>query len=95
MDNVESAKKQLVSDLEDCPLVVHDPIGDARTYIKTKQYLFSCIVERKDRAESKDWLYKLYEEQTDDEKYLFVLKLDLLANALYDFYYYLQNNRIV
>lgn len=68
MSKVEIAKKALESDLEDYPHALHDPIGDARTYRKILLYLFSCIVEGKDRAESKDWLYKLYKEQTDDEK---------------------------
>lgn len=95
MDKVEIAKKALVRDLEDYPLALHDPIGDGRTFRKILRYLFSCVVERKDRAESKDWLYKLYEEQTDDEKNILISKVDLLANTLYDFYDYLKDERLL
>ena len=90
MDDVEKTKKVLESDLEEYPLALHDPISDARTYRKIKQYLFSSIIRGKDRAESKDWLYKLYEAQTDNEKEKFSSKIDLLVNVLYDFYYYLK-----
>lgn len=90
MDKVEIAMKVLKSDLEDYPSVLHDPFGDARTYRKILQYLFSCVTEGKNRADSKDYLYKLYEEQTDKEKAILISKVDLLANALYDFNDYLK-----
>jgi hypothetical protein len=93
--NVKSAKTLLLRDLEDYPLVLHDPIGDARTYLKIKQYVFTCITEKVNVADCKDWLYKLYEEQTEVEKSVFIPKVDLLVNALYDFYSFLQNNKIV
>lgn len=93
MDKVEDAMKALVCDLKDYPRALHDPIGDGRTYHKLLRYIFSCAVEGKDRAECKDWLYKLYEEQTEDEKFVFTSKVDLLANALYDFYDYLKTDR--
>lgn len=89
--NVKSAKTLLVRDLEDYPLVLHDPIGDARTYLKIKQYVFTCITEKENLADCKDWLYKLYGAQTEGEKSVFISKIDLLVNALYDFYSYLQN----
>lgn len=93
MDNInmKSAKTILVRDLEDYPLVLHDPISDARTYLKIKKYVFSCITEKVNLADCKDWLYILYDAQTEDEKSLFISKIDLLVNALYDFYSYLQN----
>ena len=95
MSNVEIAMKALENDLKGYPIALCDPIGDARTYRKILRYLFSCVVERKERAECKDWLYKLYEEQTDDEKYILTSKVDLLANALFDFYDYLKTNKII
>lgn len=90
-NNVKNAKSLLVRDLEDYPLVLHDPVSDARTYLKIKQYVFTCITEKADLADCKDWLYKLYDAQTEDEKSVFISKIDLLVNALYDFYSYLQN----
>ena len=86
MDEVEKARKMLERDLENYPLALHDPISDARTYRKIQQYLFSCIIAGKNRADSKDELYKVYETQTDEEKAIFTPKVDLLANALYNFY---------
>ena len=93
MDKVESVMKALESDLENYRPALHDPIDDARTYRKILRYLFTCVVEEKDRTECKDWLYKLYEEQTDDEKVNLTTKVDLLANALYGFYEYLKSDR--
>lgn len=90
-NNVNSAKVLLVRDLEDNPYVLHDPISDARTYLKIRQYVYSCITEKENLADCKDWLYKLYDAQTEDEKSVFISKIDLLVNALYDFYSYLQN----
>ena len=89
--NVKSAKEILVRDLEDNPLVSHNPISDARTYHKIKQYVFSCITEKVNIADCKDWLYILYEAQEEDEKTVFKSRIDLLVNALYDFNSYLQN----
>lgn len=92
-NNVKSAKTLLVRDLEYYPLVLHDPISDARTYRKIKQYVFTCITEKEYLADCKDWLYKLYEAQKEDEKTVFISRIDLLVNALYDFYSYLQTSR--
>ena len=87
---VENAMRMLEADLESYPPSLSDPIGDGRTYPKILKYLFACVVTGENRAECKDKLYKLYEEQTDDEKHKFVLKVDLLTNALYDFYAYIK-----
>ena len=93
MDKVKIAMKTLESDLENYPPALHNPIGDARTYRKILMYLFSCVIEGKDRAKCKDWLYQLYEKQTDDEQAILISKVDLLTNALYDFYDYLKNKK--
>ena len=69
--NVKSAKTLLERDLEDYPLALHDPISDARTYPKIKQYVFTCIIEKEHLADCKDWLYKLYEAQKEEEKTVF------------------------
>ncbi len=95
MDKVENALSALKSDLGNASSVLHDPIGDARTYRKILRYIFSCVVEGTGRAECKDWLYKLYEKQNDDEKAIMTSKVDLLANALYDFYDYLKSNEAI
>ncbi len=95
MDKLEIEMKSLESDLESYPLTLHDPIGDARTYRKMKRYFFSCIVEGIDRAECKNWLYKLYQEQVDEEKEFFTSKVNLLTDALYEFYDYLKKERLL
>ena len=95
MDKVDNAKKILKSDLESYPPVLDDPISDARTYRKILRYFFSCATEERNRADCKDWLYKLYDEQTDKEKDILTSKVDLLVNAIYDFYDYLKNERII
>lgn len=88
--NVEQCREILRADLEDCVYVLPDPIGNAGTYRKIQRYLFACVTGGEDRVECKDWLYKLYENQTDEESNSFKSKVDLLANALYDFFNYLQ-----
>lgn len=95
MDKVENAKNALESDLRNNPSALYDPTGDARAYRKILRYIFSCVVEETDRAECKDWLYKLYEKQTDDEKTVLTSNVDLLANALYNFYDYLKSNKAI
>lgn len=90
MQDVERARKKLKADLADCPYTLDNPFGHAGTYRKIQDYLFTCVVENEDRVKCKDWLYKLYDAQTEYEKDKFVSKVDLLANALYDFYNYLQ-----
>lgn len=95
MDKVENEKNALEIDLGNTPSVLHDPIGDASTYRKILRYIFSCVVEGTGRSECKDWLYKLYEKQTEDEKVVLTSKVDLLANALYDFYDYLKSNKAI
>ena len=91
-NNVENAWKMVESDLENYPPSLNDPIGDPRTYHKIKDYLFACVISGEDRVECKDRLYKLYEAQTDDEKRCFMLRTDLLVNALYEFYEYIKQN---
>ena len=92
---VESAKKSLEEDLNSYPQSLSDPIGFNGTKLKIKKYLYACVVEGEDRADCKDWLYNLYAEQADDEKGRFVSRIDLLANALYDFYEYLGQTGII
>lgn len=91
VNEVENARKILEADLSDNPYILDDPIGYAITYRKIKDYSFACVIAGEDRVNCKDWLYQLYGGQTDEEKNKLVFKVDLLVNALYDFYSYLQN----
>ncbi len=88
--NIEETRKILEADLKDCPYILSDPLGHAITYQKIKNYLFTCVLTEEDRVNCKDWLYKLYEGQTDDEKARLQSRVDLLANGVYDFYEYIQ-----
>ncbi len=88
--NVEETRRILEADLKDCPYILSDPLGHAITYQKIKDYLFTCVVTGEDRVNCKDWLYKLYDGQTDDEKAKLQSRVDLLANGVYDFYAYTQ-----
>lgn len=89
--NIEDAKKSLIEDLKNYPCVIHNPIGDARTYHKILHYLFWSIKEGKSKSESTDWLYDLYKEQTCNEEELFRSRIDLLADALFRFYTEIKN----
>ena len=90
-NEVENARKNLEADLSDNPYILDDPMGHAITNRKIKEYFFICVIAGEDRINCKDWLYRLYGEQTDEEKNKLVFKVDMLVNALYDFYSYLQN----
>ena len=88
-NEVENARKNLEADLSDNPYILDDPIGHAITYKKIKEYFFICVITGEDRVNCKDWLYRLYDEQTDEEKDKLVMRVDMLVNVLYDFYSYL------
>ena len=90
-NEVENARKNLEADLSDNPYILDDPMGYAITNRKLKEYFFICVIAGEDRVDCKDWLYHLYGGQTDEEKYKFALRVDMLVNALYDFYSYIQN----
>lgn len=94
MNAIEEAPKLLVSDLEDNPQSLYDPIGDARTYRKIQRYLFLCITEGRQKPDTVDWLYDLYKNQSDEEKVKFRSRIDLLANALYHFYEFLSPQKL-
>lgn len=94
-NEVENARKNLEADLSDNPYNLDDPMGHAITNRKIKEYFFACVIAGEERVNCKDWLYQLYGGQTDEEKYKFVLRVDMVVNTLYDFYSYLQKNKEV
>lgn len=90
-ENVEKAKKSLEDDLESAPHVLTDPLGHGVTSRKIHLYLYACIIANVSKPDCVDWLYELYHNQTDEEKFKFECDVDLMANALYGFYDYLKN----
>ena len=92
-NEVENARKYLEADLSDNPYILEDPLGHANTNRKIKQYFFACVMSGEDIVNCKDWLYQLYGGQTDEEKYKFTLRVDMLVNTLYDFYSYIQKDK--
>lgn len=93
MERVNQTRKILEKDLENSPYVLQDPIGNAFTYKKILEYLYACVLAGEDKVDCKEWLYKLYEEQNDEEKYKFNSRIDLLADCLYKFCDYIKNTK--
>lgn len=87
---VEMAKKALEDDLANASYVLDDPLGHAITSRKIKQYLYVCVVAVVPKPDCVNWLYELYQDQTEDEKHKFQCIIDSMANALYGFYDYLK-----
>jgi len=94
MNAIEEAQKLLISDLEENPQSLYDPISDARTCRKIQRYLFLCVTGGRLKADSVDWLYDLYKKQSEEEKDIFRSRIDLLANALYYFYEFLKQKNL-
>ena len=82
MNQLEVTKQALNYDLENHPSSLSNPISDPRTYRKICDYLFVAVQEGLPKSEITDWLYKLYAEQTDEQKHKFSSMIDLLAGAL-------------
>lgn len=93
MNKIDIAKKRLEDDLVNYPSSLSDPIGDARTYNKILYYLFVSIESQLSKADIADWLYNLYQEQTNGEKEKFTNRVDLLIGALQKFYGFMQDNK--
>lgn len=93
VNEVENARKHLEADLSDNPYILDEPMGHAITYRKIQDYFFTCVIAGVDKVDCKDWLYHLYGAQTYEEKNKFVSRVDILVNALYDFYDYLRKKR--
>ncbi len=93
MNKIDIAKKRLEDDLASYPSSLSDPIGDARTYNKILYYLFVSVESQLSKADIADWLYNLYQEQTNGEKEKFTNRVDLLIGALQKFYGFMQDNK--
>ena len=93
MNKIDIAKERLEDDLVNYPSSLSDPIGDARTYNKILYYLFVSIESQLSKADIADWLYNLYQEQTNGEKEKFTNRVDLLIGALQKFYGFMQDNK--
>ena len=91
---VNEARKVLENDLEHAPYTLSAPMGHGLTRKKILKYIYICILSNVSKPECVDWLYKLYNNQSDKEKCLFQMIIDSVSNALYDFYDYLQNNNV-
>ena len=90
---VENARKELENDLKNAPHVLANPLGSSVTSDKIHRYLFNCVVSNEEKANSVDWLYSLYKEQTDEEHDKFQQSIDAMAIALYKFYEYLNKTK--
>ena len=93
MNKIDIAKKRIEDDLASYPSSLSDPIGDARTYNKILYYLFVSVESQLSKADIADWLYNLYQEQTNGEKEKFTNRVDLLIGALQKFYGFMQDNK--
>ena len=68
-----------------------DPIGNAITYRKILDYVFICVEFGMSKSDIADWLYYLYKDQNDEEKYKFSSQIDLLIGAMIKFYAYIKH----
>ena len=89
MNKLEETKQALIYDLENHKSSLSNPVGDARTYRKLCDYLFEAVSEGLSKSEITDWLYKLYEEQTDEQRHNFSYMIDLLTGALIAYHTYI------
>ena len=92
---VNEAKKELEDDLNNNPHTLSVPLGHGVTRRKILKYVYICVLTGISKPDCVDWLYILYNQQNDKEKYDFKLIIDSVAGALYDFYDYLQLNRTI
>ena len=90
---IELAKQVLIDDLSHHSSSLSDPIGDARTYNKLLDYIFLSIEEGLKKDQIIDWLYELYKDQTDAQKYKFSFQIDLLVRALIAYRTYIHKNK--
>ena len=56
---LEQTKEILKNDLQNYPIVLHDPIRDARTGQKIEKYIYACILSRLDPLANA--LYRFYD----------------------------------
>ncbi|MBR4238886.1 MAG: hypothetical protein IKQ03_05685 [Prevotella sp.] len=90
---VDEARQVLIWDLENNPHILSAPLGHGVTSKKIHEYLYVCVLTKIPKSDCVDWLYELYNEQTDDERAKFQQIIDSIACCLYGFYDYLNNNR--
>lgn len=91
---IEEARNYLKDDLEDYPYVLSNPLGHSGTKRKILSYIFACLLGGETKPNCVDWLYQLYAKQTDNEKHNFQLVIDSIADAVYSFKEYLDNNQV-
>ena len=87
---IEDAKKALIYDLEYHESSIKDPIGNSIRYRKILEYIFVCVESGMSKSDIADWLYSLYIDQNDEEKYKFSSQIDLLIGAMIKFYAYIK-----
>ena len=82
--NVESAKNFLLDEVAKNKHTYDNPFGNAASSRKIVEYLYACVMSEENVADSKDWLYQLYANQSDEAKDTFRNKVELVADVLGD-----------
>lgn len=80
--NVESAKRDLVEEIEKNHHTYANPFGNAASYRKILDYLYVCIMNNEYAADANEWLYQLYKNQSNEEKAVFHAQVELVSSVL-------------
>lgn len=80
--DIEAAKLTLENEVNDFPHTYGDPFGNAGSCRKLIDFLYVSIMSNEvSREDAKDWLFKLYDKQSQEEKWLFNRRVDVVMAA--------------
>lgn len=87
------ARQILEQDLQDSSYILNDsPLGHAATDRKIHQYLFTCVREKMDKVECRDWLFELYQNLEGKNKDDFQKIIHVITDALYSYDEFIKKN---
>ncbi len=80
---IQEAKSSLEDEVKDFPYTYDDPFGNAGSYRKLIDFLYTSIMSNElNSEEAKDWLFELYDKQDEKEKLIFQDRVDVIMTAL-------------
>ena len=79
---IKEAKLSLENEVKDSPYTKENPFGNAGSYRKLIDFLYTCTVSNEiSREEAKDWLFKLYNGQDQKDNSIFRDRIDVIITA--------------
>ncbi len=86
---IKDAKLSLENEVKDYPYTYEDPFGNAGSYRKLMDFLYTSIMsDELSREAAKEWLFHLYDNQDEENKTLFQDRVDVVITA----FEYLKNH---